>query len=102
MVAGGIDFSKKYICTLCGSQKEPVWAKRGSGYIEILMWLAYIVPGMIYTLWRLLRKHQVCQNCSQPTVIPINSAQGTHLRLLMKSLSQAAVKKTADNQTQKP
>ena len=36
---------------------------RGSIWIEIILWLCLIVPGLIYSIWRLTTRRQVCSAC---------------------------------------
>jgi len=40
-------------CMTCGVDGPPVSRTRGSMGIEILLWLCFIVPGLIYSLWHL-------------------------------------------------
>lgn len=87
-VVGGVDFSKDYICLVCGGQRAPVLARRGNIYIEILLWLCYIIPGVMYTLWRTVRRHEVCPDCRNPSIVKTTSPQAFELRRLMTTLSQ--------------
>ena len=91
----GIDFSRKYICMECGCQKEPVDAKRGLWIIEILMWFMFIVPGVIYSIWRRLRKHKVCPNCMSPAMELTNSTRVMRMRRIINSFSPGAGTLTA-------
>jgi len=84
---GGIDFSKKYICMECGCQRDPVEAKRGLLVIEVFMWLLYIVPGVIYSIWRRVRKQQVCPNCLNPSVVLTSSPRAMGMMRLIKTFS---------------
>lgn len=90
-IVGGIDFTKAYLCTVCGSQHPPILVRRGNGYVELVLWLA-IIPGVIYSLWRFLRKHEVCPKCFHPEIIRTGSSQGFQLKRLMKELSKPSVK----------
>ena len=95
-VIGGIDFTKAYVCTMCGCQREPILVRRGNGYIEITLWLFFIFPGLMYSLWRLVRKHEVCPKCMQPGMIRTGSSQGFQLKRLMKELSKPPAKLEED------
>ncbi len=86
-VVGGIDLSRKYICMECGCQSDPIDAKRGLLAIEIFMWLLYILPGVIYSIWRRVRKHQVCPKCRNPSVVLTSSSRAMGMRQLMKTFS---------------
>lgn len=83
----GIDFSRKYICMECGCQRDPIDAKRGLLIIELIMWCMFIVPGIIYSIWRRLRKHKVCPNCLNPTVELTNSTRVMQMMRIMKSFA---------------
>ncbi|MEE9499260.1 MAG: hypothetical protein V3V24_07960 [Nitrospinaceae bacterium] len=85
---GGIDFAKKYVCMECGCQRDPIDANRGLWVVEIFMWLLYILPGVIYSIWRRVRKHQVCPKCRNPSVVLTSSSRAMGMRQLMKTFSQ--------------
>jgi len=65
-----------YICTTCGTTASPKNHTKGSIFIEIILWLAFIVPGLIYSIWRLTSKQQICPACMKPTMIPLNTPAG--------------------------
>ncbi|GEM_PF-1747925 len=85
-LVGGIDLTKKYICMECSCQRDPIWVKRGWGIIEIAMWLMFIVPGVIYSIWRRVRKQQVCPNCLNPAMVLTTSSRVMKARQLMSSV----------------
>jgi hypothetical protein len=85
---GGIDFAKKYVCMECGCQRDPIDANRGLWVVEIFMWLLYILPGVIYSIWRRVRKHQVCSKCRNPSVVLTSSSRAMGMRQLMKTFPQ--------------
>jgi hypothetical protein len=45
----------------------------GSILIEIILWLCFLVPGFIYTIWRHSSTKQVCGTCGSKDVIPVDS-----------------------------
>ena len=83
----GIDFTKKYVCMDCGCQRDPINAKRGLLVIELFMWLLYILPGVIYSIWRRVRKQQVCPNCRYPSVVLTSSSRAMDMLRLMRVFS---------------
>lgn len=83
------DFRKKYLCLECGCQREPVMANRGMLIIELLMWLLYILPGVIYSIWRRVRKQEICPNCRTPSVVLTASSRAMKMMRLMKMYPQA-------------
>jgi Proteolipid membrane potential modulator len=67
------------VCTSCGYVGEPKEITKGSIWIEIVLWLCFIVPGIIYTLWRNNSKSaqvNICPSCGQTTLIPADSPIG--------------------------
>lgn len=52
-----------YICESCGRAGHRSKNTRGSFAIEIILWCCFILPGLVYTLWRLNSRHYVCPDC---------------------------------------
>ncbi len=73
----------KYVCTTCGFYGIPRRITKGHFLIELVLWLAFIVPGLIYTIWRLTTKAWICPTCGGKTLIPEHSpiAQATLAQL---------------------
>jgi hypothetical protein len=46
--------------------------------MEIALWLFLILPGLIYSVWRLTSREKVCGICGG-RMIPINSPRGQQL-----------------------
>ncbi len=69
----------KHICLNCGTQGNPSKHTKGSIWIELVLWLLFIVPGLLYSLWRLTSKVLVCPSCKQPVMIPIDSPKGKEM-----------------------
>lgn len=68
-----------YICTSCRSVVKPDSRAQGSGGVEILLWLLFIVPGLIYTIWRGSKKITSCPICHAPNPIPLSTPAGRAL-----------------------
>lgn len=60
-------------CTACGVEAPTASKTRGSMAIEIFLWLCFIFPGVIYSLWRMSSRSQVCSSCGSSHVIPPES-----------------------------
>ncbi len=60
-------------CTSCGKTGKPKLVTQGGCLIELVLWLFLIVPGIIYSLWRLTSKKKVCPYCGNPTMIPLEA-----------------------------
>lgn len=73
------------ICTTCGNQGKPATRTKGNIFFEIILWLFFIIPGLLYSIWRLTTKEKVCPKCKNPTMIPLDSPQGQKLAENFKS-----------------
>ena len=61
------------VCTQCGNISQPKLGVKGNGLIEIILWLFFIVPGIIYSIWRRSGQKNVCVKCKSDQVIPIDT-----------------------------
>lgn len=61
------------LCTNCGYQGQPERIIKGSVLVEIFLWLLFLLPGIIYSIWRCSTKAKVCPNCMAPNMIPLDS-----------------------------
>jgi hypothetical protein len=64
--------SEKF-CRNCGTTAKPKRLTKGSFLIEVFLWFLLIVPGLIYSLWRMSSKQLVCPACGFPNMIPVDS-----------------------------
>ena len=71
----------KMICRDCGSisQETQNSKLRGSGWITFILLLCYIVPGLIYMIWRRGDKAKICAKCGSKNIIPADSPIGKKL-----------------------
>lgn len=69
----------KLICVECGHSGKPVTRVPGSIVLELILWLCFVVPGMIYSVWRHNKKFKACAVCGASHLIPINSPKGRRL-----------------------
>lgn len=67
------------ICTACGALGDTRIHTRGSIWIEIVLWIAFLVPGLIYTIWRLTTQGRVCGQCGSTQLITVGSPKGKKL-----------------------
>lgn len=68
--------SYEYACTVCGSVGKVIRSTKGSFLIEIVLWFFFIIPGLIYSIWRLTSKKWVCSSCGSESVVPTTSPVG--------------------------
>lgn len=71
--------SKQMICSNCGYQGVPKKVTKGSIIIELALWIMLIVPGIIYSLWRMTSKYKACPKCLSETMIPMDSPMAQKL-----------------------
>lgn len=60
-------------CLNCGSVAKPKRFTKGSIWTEIFLYILMILPGVLYTLWRLTSKYTGCPRCGAPNMIPTTS-----------------------------
>jgi hypothetical protein len=83
----------KYICKHCGYEGEAKRKKRGSRGVEILLWSTLLLPGPLYTLWRMTGKSKECPNCERVGFVKSSSDEGYIIKKkLEKELGDVAVK----------
>ena len=69
------------ICATCGTVDEPKKVMKGSFLIELVLWIFLIVPGLLYSLWRLVTpRTKVCRSCGSTNIIPLDSPVGQKLQ----------------------
>lgn len=71
--------AREMICSNCGFTGNPKKKVRGSIFIELILWLALIVPGLVYSIWRLTTKQSACPKCGALYMIPLDSPRGKKL-----------------------
>ena len=69
----------KWICTLCLNRVEPEARIRGSSVIELILWCCFLLPGIVYGLWRMSTQYEVCTECGSTELIPVDSPRGRQL-----------------------
>lgn len=76
---GKISDTGSMVCQNCGTRCEPKTLTKGSIAIEIILWICLIVPGLIYSVWRLTTRQPGCPACGQASMIGINTPKGRQL-----------------------
>ena len=67
------------ICRECGTVGQVKNNTPGSIFIELVLWCCFIVPGLIYSFWRLSKRHEVCAACGGQSMIPLDTPVGAKL-----------------------
>ncbi len=68
--------SQKFICSQCGHVGQTKNVMKGSIVIELILWLCFLLPGLIYSRWRASTMHKVCVLCNSSSLIPVDSPLG--------------------------
>jgi hypothetical protein len=71
---------KPRFCTACGHEGTTRTETRGSIAIEVFLWLLLIIPGILYSLWRLSTRKPVCAECGSHQVVPVTSPVAVKMR----------------------
>jgi TRAP-type mannitol/chloroaromatic compound transport system permease small subunit len=61
------------ICPNCGELGKLKSKTKGNIWIEILLWCCFLIPGLLYSIWRLTSKQTVCQSYENPGMISVDS-----------------------------
>lgn len=69
-------FASKKVCASCGHYGKPKQAAKGSTGVELILWLLFIIPGLIYSFWRMGSYHPVCAKCKGTQLVPAKSPIG--------------------------
>ena len=64
------------VCKQCGTVAEPAAFTKGSFRMEVILWLLFIIPGLLYSFWRLASRHDVCSACGSTDLIPLETPMG--------------------------
>lgn len=68
-------------CTVCKTiSGEAERVEAGSGSLEVFLWLFFLIPGMLYTIWRSDHSWMACPTCHSRLVVPLSSPAGEAIR----------------------
>ena len=66
----------RWICKECGYAGPMTTITMGSFAIELFLWLCFLVPGLLYSLWRSSSRRKGCPKCKSTSVVPTDSPIG--------------------------
>lgn len=92
--------SKQRICTNCGFTGKPKKVIKGSIFIEIILWIAFLIPGVVYSIWRHTTKQKVCRKCGAPNMIPEDSPKAKQIQQQLSSAAQGDGPKQSSSETE--
>ncbi|GAB4276875.1 MAG: hypothetical protein Kow0092_32660 [Deferrisomatales bacterium] len=50
-------------CPHCGYQGPAEPQAPGKAWLEAVLWIVFVVPGLLYSLWRLFARRYLCPRC---------------------------------------
>ena len=71
-----LNMTEPFICRKCGYIGPQELNKKGKLSVEIILWLLFILPGLIYSIWRRTGRYFACKECGTHHIVPLNSPLG--------------------------
>lgn len=68
-----------WICKECGYAGPMETVTKGNFAIEVLLWICFFMPGLIYSIWRLTTRGRGCPECESRSIVPTDSPIGKKL-----------------------
>lgn len=62
-------------CPICKHEGKAKKVTKGSIIIEIFLWCMMLVPGFIYSLWRLTTRHDACPQCGNANLLKVKPVE---------------------------
>jgi hypothetical protein len=62
--------SDELVCTACGHVGGGKTITKGHFALEVALWLCFLVPGFIYSVWRHTSRYEACPVCANPSLLP--------------------------------
>ena len=73
LLVGSKTGAKTSYCKSCGTVAKSTPGIKGSILIEVVLWCCFIVPGIVYSLWRATTRYQKCPACGSGELVPPDS-----------------------------
>lgn len=61
--------NQSVVCLHCGHEGVAKISCKGSALLEALLWLALILPGLLFSVWRFSTRERVCAACGQTRLV---------------------------------
>ena len=62
--------SDELVCTVCGHVGSSKTITKGHFALEVVLWLCFLIPGFIYSVWRHTSCYEVCPGCGKQNLLP--------------------------------
>lgn len=66
-------------CLRCGTVAQPKSTTPGSMLAELILYLFLIIPGLLYSAWRLSARRNACPACGASDLIPPDSPRAKQI-----------------------
>lgn len=77
------------ICRNCETYAYPIYGPmKGSAVITVILLFFFVLPGIIYAIWRRTGRRPVCAQCGDSSLVPWSSAVGQRI-FALKQAQQA-------------
>ena len=67
------------LCVTCHHVGRPRLITRGSILVELVLWLCFLAPGLIYSIWRHTSRYTGCAACGSRELIPCDSPRAQQM-----------------------
>lgn len=71
--------SRDMVCKACGHVGPAKKNTPGSFILEVVLWLCFLLPGIIYSIWRVAKRYSGCEACGSADVLPVDTPLGRKL-----------------------
>lgn len=68
-----------WVCPSCLYRGKPKTVTKGNFGVEVMLWLFFLLPGLIYSVWRVSNKYKACPKCGNTGMIPEDSIAAKQL-----------------------
>ena len=68
-----------YFCASCCQMVAARKGVKGTVWIEIILWLCFLLPGIIYSIWRATGRPMICSMCKGTELLPPESPRARKL-----------------------
>jgi|ERR1700732_3689893 len=83
--------AESMLCTRCGAVTSPKRVTPGSTWITLVLLVCFLVPGLIYMMWRHASAYAACRKCGSKNLVPVDSPFGRDMVATRPSVAASLV-----------
>lgn len=76
---------KAMFCSACGHEGPSKQITKGSTGLELFLWLLFLLPGLLYSIWRHSSRANGCAACGSTSLIPPDSPMAVRQKKTLQS-----------------